>query len=112
MKVNKGRWLTVTVGVEMIQEHAVATTFEARAFRATSSGQGWTEVVDDLTARSSRRLTFAGGERVTVTKSVVVLGTKVVVSVVTVLFMVSQSINQSTNLRNRGLGFTWWGSKW
>jgi aerobic-type carbon monoxide dehydrogenase small subunit (CoxS/CutS family) len=40
LEMNKNRWLTVTVGVEMIQEHAVATTFEARAFRATSSGQG------------------------------------------------------------------------
>ena len=64
--------LTVTVGVEMIQEHAVAMTFEARTFRAVSSGQGFCDVVDELIARSSRRLAFAAPATVVVVNVVVV----------------------------------------
>ena len=61
-----GGHLTVMVGVEMIQEHAVATMFEARAFSAVSSGHGFCEVVDDVTARSSSLLTFAAAVTVVV----------------------------------------------
>ena len=52
-------YLTVMVGVEIIQEHAVATMFEARTFKAVSSGHGFCDVVDDVTARSSSLLTLA-----------------------------------------------------
>ena len=48
--------LTVVVGVEIMQEHAVAMIFEARSFRAVSSAQGFADVVDEESARSWRRL--------------------------------------------------------
>ena len=96
------RWkeeLTVTVGVEMMHEQAVATTFDARSFRATSSGQGCADVVatlpngtgvDGVAALAPRLPLAAAAVMVTVVNSVAVEVARTVVSIVVVLFAVSR----------------------
>jgi uncharacterized protein (UPF0261 family) len=86
-----------------MHEQAVATMFEARSFRATSSGQGCADGVaglpkgtgvDDVTALAPRLPLAAAAVIVIVVNSVAVEVVRTIVSVVVVLFVVSKLLRR------------------